>query len=180
MTGVAAYLIDRTGRKGLIVGGTYIMCIALAVLSSILLVPSTSIDGTVQGMIAVVAVLIYVAGYAIGFGAIIWTILAEVLPTRIRMKAMSLFLSINWASNLVIGLVTLSAIDGLGGVRSDMDDDESENAQKTGVGALYLIFAGITATAIVFLHVLVPETKGKNPEDLVTVNQPLLADDSQH
>ena len=150
---------------------------SLVLLSGILL---ADVDNTIQGFIAVIAVLIYVAGFAIGFGAVVWTVMSEIMPTRLRMKAVSLFLSINWASNLVIGLVTLSAIDGLGGVRSDMDDDESENAQKTGVGALYLIFAGITATAIVFLHVLVPETKGKNPEDLVTVNQPLLADDSQH
>jgi hypothetical protein len=86
--------------------------------------------------------------------------MAEILPTRLRMKAMSLFLSINSAANLVIGLLTLTAIDGLGGVKSNMDDDESADAQKRGVGALYSIFAAITATSIIFLHVYVPETKG--------------------
>jgi hypothetical protein len=106
--------------------------------------------------------------------------MSEIMPTRLRMKAVSLFLSINWASNLVIGLVTLTAIDGLGGVKSDMDDDESSDAQKRGVGALYLIFAAITAAAVVFLHIFVPETKGKNPEDLVSANQPLLSEVSDN
>ena len=58
------------------------------------------------------------------------------MPTRLRIKAVSLFLSVNWGANLVIGLLTLVAIDGLGGVSSHMDDEETEDAQKKGMHAV--------------------------------------------
>lgn len=133
--------------------------VSLLVLSIVLLSP---IDGTVQGYIAVVAVLLFVAGFATGLGAVCWTIISEIMPTRLRSKAVSLFLSINWAMNLVIGLVTLTAINGIGGASDDMDDDsEKEDRQKVGVGALYLIFGGISAACVAFIVLFVPETKGE-------------------
>ncbi len=89
-----------------------------------------------------------------------WSIMAEIMPTRLRVKAVSLFLSINWGCNLVIGLLSLTAIDDLGQVEDDMTDDETADAQKKGVAALYLMFAGFAALALLFMHTIVPETKG--------------------
>jgi MFS family permease len=173
MTLVSTALIDKLGRLVLLLRGAYIMLGALLLLSIVLLSP---IEDTAQGAIAVIAVLLFVAGFAISFGAVVWTILSEIMPTRLRMKAVSLFLALNWGSNLAISLLTLPAIDGLGGVKGDMDDDEEANAQKKGVAILYLVFAGFTAVSIVFIHMLVPETKGKSPEDLqVQHATPLLA-----
>lgn len=128
------------------------------VLSIVLLSP---IDGTTQGVIAVLAVLLFVACFAVGLGAVSWTIISEIMPTRLRSKAVTLFLGINWAMNLLIGLVTLTAINGIGGASDDMDDDsEKQDRQKVGVGAVYLIYGGITAACVVFIYFLVPETKG--------------------
>jgi hypothetical protein len=53
-----------------------------------------------------------------------WVIMAEIMHTRLRSKAFGLFVSINWGFNLLIGMLTLTAIEGLGGTTSDMDDDE--------------------------------------------------------
>lgn len=134
--------------------------ISLLALSVVLLSP---IDGQIQGIVAVLAVLIFVAGYAIGIGAVCWTIISEIVPTRIRSKSFSLFLSINWAMNLLVGLLTLTAINGIGGASDDMDDDsEREDRKKVGVGSLYLIFAGLNAVCVAFIIFLVPETKGMN------------------
>jgi hypothetical protein len=119
------------------------------------------ISETAQGAIAVIAIILFVAGFAIGLGAVCWTIMSEIMPTRLRAKAVSLFLSVNWGMNLLISMLTLTAIDALGGVKSGMDDDEEKDAEKVGVGALYLVFGGITAAALVFIHIFVPETKGK-------------------
>ena len=69
--------------------------------------------------------------------------MAEIMPTRLRTKAFGLFVSLNWGANLVIGLLTLSAIDGLGGVKSSMSDDETDNARKDGVSYLYFILGGL-------------------------------------
>ena len=77
------------------------------------------------------------------------------------MKAVSLFMSINWGTNLVIGLLTLTAIDGMGDVDESADDDEViANRQKRGVAFLYFVFAFITFTGVIFVHFYVPETKG--------------------
>lgn len=88
--------------------------------------------------------------------------MSEVMPTRLRMKAVALFLSVNWGSNLIIGLLTLTAIDGLGGVKNSMDDDEVAQAEKKGVAYVYIIFAAFTVLALMFMHAYVPETKGSN------------------
>ena len=117
----------------------------------------------ISGDVAVCAVLIYVSGYAVSLGAVPWTVISEILPTRPRVKAVSLFLSLNWGSNLLIGLLTLTAIDGLGGVKDNMTDDQTATAETKGVGYLYLIFAIVTAISIGFVTFLVPETKGKEP-----------------
>jgi hypothetical protein len=86
--------------------------------------------------------------------------MSEIMPTRLRAKAVSLFLSVNWAANLLIAMLTLTAIDGLGGVSDDMTDDNQKDHEKIGVGALYLVFAGMTVACFAFIYFYVPETKG--------------------
>eukprot|EP01036_Dinobryon_divergens_P025085 gene25085-33600_t len=102
----------------------------------------------------------------------------KIMSTRLRSKAMSLFLSINWACNLLIGFLTLTAINDLGGVQSDMTDDQTAAAEKKGVAYLYFIFAGFTVLAIAFIHIFVPETKGgMTPGDIQqdeTVHEKLI------
>jgi hypothetical protein len=58
--------------------------------------------------------------------------MSEVMPTRLRIKAFSIFLCINWGTNLIIGLLTLTAINSLGGYSNSMDDEQSADAQKKG------------------------------------------------
>jgi SP family arabinose:H+ symporter-like MFS transporter len=140
MTIFATYLVDRVGRKILLISGMYVMLGALALLSPVLLGLNNNTQA--QGGLAVLAVLIYVIGFAIGLGAVCWVIMTEVIPDRLRVKAIALFLNVSWACNLVISMVTLPAIDALGGVTSDMDDDATQAAEKKGVAYLYFIFLG--------------------------------------
>jgi sugar porter (SP) family MFS transporter len=165
-TGVAAYLVDVMGRKQLLLRGTNLMTCALLVLSITLLAANNS--QTLQGYIAVFAVLFFVIGFAIGLGAVSWVVMSEIMSTRLRTKAFGLFVSINWGFNLVIGLTTLPAIDFLGGTKSDMDDDETSDARKEGVAYLYIILACVCFCATLFMIFFVPETKGKSPEDFMT------------
>ena len=60
----------------------------------------------------------------------------------------------------------MTAIDGLGGVKSSMDDDTKANHEKTGCGKLYFLFALINLAAIGFIQFYIPETKGKSPEEI--------------
>ena len=93
--------------------------------------------------------------------------MAEIMPTRLRTKAYGMFVSISYGANLLIGLFTLTVIDGLGGVEASMDDDETNDAKKRGVAYMYLILTGVCVCAIIFITSLVPETKGKKPEDFM-------------
>lgn len=97
--------------------------------------------------------------------------MSEIMPTRLRSKAFSLFVSLNWGCNLLIGLLTLSAIDGLGGVKSSMDDDEQSDAEKRGVAILYFIFGIISVLSLGFIQTTVPETRGKTPEELMVMSK---------
>lgn len=112
-----------------------------------------------QGIIAVLAVLLFVSGFSLGLGAVAWTIMAEIMPTRVRMKAVSLFLSLNWCGNLVISLTILPAINSLGGVQGKVNEPHENQAQKEGVAKIYIIFAGITLLSLLFTHFFVKETK---------------------
>lgn len=163
-TALATYVIDVLGRKQLLEIGTGLMTVSLLVLALILL---SNLSENVQGALAVITVLMYVTGFAIGIGAVMWVMMCEILDQRVRSKAFGLFISINWGINLVIGLVTLSAIDLLGGRSSGMDDDEEAKAEKNGVAYLFVIFGGICFLSQVFVRFYVPETKGKIPVDFV-------------
>ena len=170
----SAYIIDVYGRKILLFIGSCIMCVALITLSAALLTPASSS----QGIVAVVAVLVYVFGFAIGLGAVVWVMMSELISTRSRSKAVSLFLVINWVSNFCIGLFSLQAINSLGGVESDMTDDATASAEKRGVGYLYIIFAGLTFLSCVYIQVIVPETKGMKPEDFQDSSRQGLLDNA--
>jgi hypothetical protein len=91
------------------------------------------------------------------------------MPTRLRTKAYGMFVSISYGANLLIGLFTLSVIYGLGGVSSSMDDEETNDAEKNGVAYLYFILAGVCIFAITFITFVVPETKGRKPEDFMVL-----------
>ena len=157
---VSVYLIDRVGRKTLLLIGLTIMIFSLLLLSFVLVLANS--DESTQGGVAVFATLVYVFGFAISLGSVIWVIMPEIVPTRIRTKAVGIFLSLHYAVNLAIGLLTLTAIDGLGGLRSDMTDDEASKAEKNGVGYFYFIFAGTSFISLVFILYFVPETKDMN------------------
>jgi len=97
----AAYFVDKMGRKTLLLIGMFAMLFSLLLLSFVLVFYNS--NESAQGAIAVVATLIYVFGFAIGLGAVAWVVMSEIVPTRIRTKAFSLFVSINWGCNLAIG-----------------------------------------------------------------------------
>lgn len=107
-TAIATYLVDLYGRKQLLWVGTNIMNVSLIFLVVVLLVANDA--GVAQGVFAVISVLSYVIGFAIGLGAVTWVILSEIMSTHLRSKAYGLFVSINWGVNLIIGLTTISGL----------------------------------------------------------------------
>ena len=110
-TGAATYLVDIYGRWELLWIGTNIMNVSLVMLAVVLLAANGT--GALQGVLAVIAVLSYVVGFAIGLGAVSWVVMSEIMSTHLRSKAFGMFVSINWACNLVIGLLTLTGTENM-------------------------------------------------------------------
>ena len=68
---------------------------------------------------------------------------------------------------IIIGLLTLTAINGLGGVNDRMDDDAEVRHEKLGCSILYFILACITFLSLLFIHYYVPETKEQTHEKMM-------------
>jgi len=165
MTIITVFAVDRLGRKSLLIGGTSLCVFSLIILGIVLLSANDNPDA--QGIIAVLALLLFVCGFAVGLGAVAWVVMGEVVPNRIRSKANSLFVAENWLWNLILAASVLSMINGLGG-------GDSDEARKRGVAILYLIFCAIAIAAVFFCYFAFPETKGKSLEEL----QELLSEGS--
>eukprot|EP00752_Nemacystus_decipiens_P016243 g14523.t1 len=175
MTSVSGGLVDKAGRRSLMLLGTLVMALALATLSGALF----WLNGTprAQGRLAVAATLLFISGFSLGQGSVCWIVLTEIVPSRIRAQAFSIFTAINWLSNLFIGLFTLSAIEamgawllpdrpggdgGLGGYGSPSPRDQ----QKAGVAGLYAVFSILSVLAVAFIYFFLRETMGKSLEEL--------------
>lgn len=162
ITTLSGYLVDKAGRKILLTLGTWIMFVSLLLLGGILL--PEGVSPAAISIVAVGSMLLFVFGFAIGIGAVQWVVVGEVVPTKIRSKAYSIFVTSNWTANLVISLVTLSLIDALGRGVAPAGAPLEEQRQM-GVAVLYLLFSGMCVLCLAFLYFRVPETKHAHDHD---------------
>jgi SP family galactose:H+ symporter-like MFS transporter len=142
-TGLSTWLLDRVGRRILLLIGVAGMAVSLGLLSVAFFTASSLI-----GNLSVISLMAYVAFFAIGIGPITWVILSEIYPMKIRGKAMTVAIFINWAFNYLVSLTFLNLIGTLG-------------AQ----GA-FLLYALISAFAFWFIYRFIPETQGKSLEEI--------------
>ena len=92
---LAVVIIEKVNRKDLFQFGQVCMLVSLLTLVTVLLA-GTSLGQHTQGVISVVAILIFVFGYSIGPGSCCWVILTELMITSVRAKAYGLFVSVHW------------------------------------------------------------------------------------
>lgn len=147
VTTISARLVDSCGRRPLLLAGTSIMIVSLGVLSWALL----SLDNNlkVQGIVAVISVLAFVSGFAVGLGAVVWVVLGDITPVHIRSRAFSFYMIISYVCNIIIAVYTLSAIRFLG---------RGSNPEKNGIAKLYLILSGVALVCLNYVYGLVEET----------------------
>jgi hypothetical protein len=104
--------------------------------------------GTLVTIVAIGSLMLYVGSFAISLGPIFWLLNAEIYPLGVRSKAAALGTMANWIFNFIVSLTFLLLIEGLG--RS---------------GAFWL-YAGIGVVTLWFCWKFVPETKGKQLEEI--------------
>jgi sugar porter (SP) family MFS transporter len=145
LTIVAMELIDRVGRRPLLLASLSGMAMSLVVLGLAFAMPQFS--GSL-GWIAVASLMVYVGSFAVGLGPVFWLILSEIYPLRLRGRAMSIGTAANWSANLIVAISFLTL------------------TRVMGKAATFWLYGGVTIGAWLFAFFLVPETKGKTLEQI--------------
>jgi sugar porter (SP) family MFS transporter len=145
LTILSMWLIDRKGRRPLLLVGIVGMAVTLGVLGFVFRMSNQS-----SGMawLAVISLMAYVGSFAISLGPIFWLLISEIYPLKIRNSAEGLAATFNWGANLLITLTFLTLLEKLG---------------PSGTFWLY----GVSAIAAgIFSYYYVPETKGRSLEEI--------------
>jgi MFS transporter, SP family, galactose:H+ symporter len=145
LTVVAIQLIDKAGRRALLLTGLAGMGVCLLLLALGFLVGSGS---PALGWITAASLAAYVGFFAIGLGPVFWLLIAEIFPLYFRGRAMGVASIANWGFNLI---VTVSFLDMI---------------KLLGRPGTFLVYAILTGAAYLFTRALVPETKGRSLEEI--------------
>jgi len=94
-TMVVVLIVDKVGRRPLLIFGGLIMGMSMLVLGSLFHSQNT-------GMLGLAAICLYVAGFAISFGPIVWIMMTEIYPAPIHGQAMSIAVASQWIANLLV------------------------------------------------------------------------------
>jgi len=97
--------IDQFGRKKLMIGGITGMFFSLIAVGVLFLV------GKTQGVLLLCFILTFIASFAIGYGPVIWVLLSEIYPTKVRGRAMSVATLSLWVGTAIVGQVVPWMLD---------------------------------------------------------------------
>ncbi|KAK4580368.1 Ribulose bisphosphate carboxylase large chain [Recurvomyces mirabilis] len=136
------YLVDRLGRRFILLSGAVAMVISLSAIAYFI-----NINIAATPTLVVVFVIIYNAAFGYSWGPIPWLYPPEILPLSIRAKGASLSTAANWAFNWLVGEMT-PILQGLIGWR------------------LYLLHAFFCAVSFVVVYFIYPETANVRLEDM--------------
>lgn len=142
MTIVAIWLVDRKGRKTLLLWGAVGMIISLGYLTYEFAKPVQN------GLGVLIALLVYISFFAASFAPVMWVIISEIYPGRIKGIAMSFSTAVSWLCTFLT-VYFAPIIQG-----------------TLGLSYLFAIFGVFSVIAFVFVKVWIPETKGKSLEQI--------------
>lgn len=145
------YLIDRVGRKQLMYYGSFGYIISL-------LGVSWGFFSGAEGGLVVAFVSAFIAAHAMGQGAVIWVFISEIFPNKVRDYGMSLGSGTHWVFAALITLVTPTVLNTFSG------------------GSIFAFFAGMMFLQLLFVWLVMPETKNRTLEEL---EQILLPEDAE-
>jgi SP family facilitated glucose transporter-like MFS transporter 8 len=151
LTGISCLLMERAGRRALLLFGSTCMTIGTLLLAYYFLAQDLKFWG--PSYIALVGLSIFIVGFSLGLGPIPWLLVAEIFPTEVRGLASSVATATNWAASF---LVTLSF------------SHLQTAITKEGT---FLMFSVICGCCFAFVMTKVPETKGKSVDDVLAVLQ---------
>jgi MFS family permease len=107
---VAVLILDRVGRRPLLIVGTIGGVIALGVLG--LFFAEHSLQHS-SPWISLVAMIVYIGSFAIGLGPVFWLMISEIFPLRVRSPGMSLSTGAHWGSNFLVSTFFLAMVSAI-------------------------------------------------------------------
>ena len=145
-TFAVVFVVDRWGRKPLLLVGALFMALTLAVLGVVVL--TVHGHSSAVGVSTLVLLMLYLAGYELGWGAVVWLMMAEVFPLKVRGVGMGVSSVVLWAATFAITFI-FPVMD-----------------SSLGLGYSAWIFAAIGVVLFLLVLWLVPETKGRSLEEI--------------
>jgi sugar porter (SP) family MFS transporter len=145
MTLVAMWLVDRVGRRPLLLTGIAGMILSLGAIGYVF-----HLSGHGGGLadLAVISLMFYVASFAISLGPIFWLLIAEIYPLKIRGLATGIAAGTNWIANFAVSLTFLSLF------------------KMLGPSLTFWMYGVLAIGSWIFCYYLVPETKGRTLEEI--------------
>jgi len=144
-TFIAIGLVDRWGRRPILYAGFTVMAIGLGVVGTMM---HLGIAGHVEQAFTVAMLLVFIVGFAMSAGPLIWVLCSEVQPLKGRDFGIGCSTFTNWIANMIVGATFLSLLNGIG------------NA------ATFWLYAALNALFLVFTWAFVPETRGVTLEEI--------------
>jgi SP family galactose:H+ symporter-like MFS transporter len=145
-TFIAIAFVDRLGRKPIMYAGFVTMGLAMIAVGT--LFNMGIVKHPELGYVAIFALLIFIVGFAMSAGPIIWVICSEIYPLSGRDLGVTFSTATNWITNAIVGMTFLSLLAGFGN------------------GNTFLLYGGLNVLFIIFFVIFVPETKGVSLEKI--------------
>jgi SP family sugar:H+ symporter-like MFS transporter len=149
----AIALIDRAGRKPLLLAGSAGMAVTLAVMAVVFGTARIGVDGRPllgheAAVTGLMAADLYIVAFAFSWGPVMWVLLGEMFPNRMRGAALAISGATNWVTNFAVTVTFLPLLNAVG------------------LAGAYALYALAAAVSLPFVWMLVSETRGKTLEQM--------------
>jgi len=149
----AIALVDRLGRKPLLLFGSAGMALTLGVMAAVFATAGVGPEGkpllsTGAALTGLIAANLYIVAFAVSWGPVMWVLLGEMFPNRLRGAALAVSGATNWAANFGVTVTFLPLM------------------KAVGLASAYGLYAVAAAISLVFVWKAVEETKGKTLEEM--------------
>jgi MFS transporter, SP family, galactose:H+ symporter len=144
-TFIAIGLVDRWGRRPILYTGFAVMALGLGVVGTMM---HLGIDGRSEQAFTVAMLLVFIVGFAMSAGPLIWVLCSEVQPLKGRDFGIGCSTFTNWIANMIVGATFLSLLNGIGHA------------------ATFWLYAALNVAFLAFTAAFVPETKGVTLEQI--------------
>ncbi|KAH0956781.1 hypothetical protein HN011_009731 [Eciton burchellii] len=148
MSAAAALIIDRAGRKPLLIFSSAIMSMSLVALGLYFNLQAKGSNIGQLGWLPLTSLTLFMIAFSVGLGPIPWVLMGELFPTETKALASGIAVLLNW---FLVFLVTKTF---------------PAMNKELGADITFWIFAAIMAIATAFTYFLVPETKGKSLQEI--------------